>query len=266
MKRLICMSVAVALLGGTSAFAADAVVYEPPMLPQAEIYAPFSWAGSYIGLHAGYGWGKQRDNQSVFFPPDNGSTDMISADRFNMNGFIGGIHLGHNWQNGSFVFGLEGDLDYANIDGSTDFDYWPWGPTGHLSMKSNWQGAARLRVGYAVDTWLFFATGGLAFAHAKMTASGAWPVAVIEEQPENRLQSQDVIMAPGGMSASDSNIHVGWTVGLGIEKAFTPNWVGRIEGRYTDFGSKTYNLGPFGDNIKSRWHQATILVGFSYKF
>lgn len=68
------------------------------------------------------------------------------------------------------------------------------------------------------------------------------------------------------MSASDSNTHVGWTVGGGIEKSFTPTMIGRLEVRYTDFGKKTYDLGAFGSSIKSEWNQTAVTVGLSYRF
>src|SRR5690606_1699612 len=122
--------------------------------------------------------------------------------RFDVDGFIGGLHAGYNWQSGSFVYGVEGDIDYTNVEGGHDFDI--LGETGHLSLNSDWQGSLRLRAGYAVDTWLFYGTGGVAFGRAELEAS-----------------------APTYDTVSDENTHVGWTLGAGVEKAFTPNWIGR---------------------------------------
>src|SRR5690606_33039578 len=113
------------------------------------------WTGGYVGLHAGYAWGRENDDQSEFSPP----AETV-GDRFDVDGFIGGIHAGYNWQPGSFVYGVEGDIDYANIKGGADFDF--FGPA-RLSFESDWQGSLRLRAGYAVDTWLFYGTGGVAF-------------------------------------------------------------------------------------------------------
>ncbi len=212
------------------ALAADAVVYEPPPV---EVTPIFIWTGGYVGLHAGYAWGREDDNLGEFFPAP------AIADRFDVDGFVGGVHAGYNWQSGSFVYGVEGDLDYTNVKGGSDFDYFQ--DTGHLSLDSDWQGSMRLRAGYAVDTWLFYGTGGIAFGRAEMETS-----------------------APG-IAFSDKNTHVGWTLGAGIEKAFTPNWVGRLEARYTDFGSEDYNLGDFG-TVESDWNQTAVTVGLSYKF
>jgi len=213
-------------------------------VPIIEAPPPFSWTGFYAGVHAGYAWGGQDDNQSSLF------NDPIPADNFDMDGFIGGVHGGYNWQMDQFVFGIEGDIDYTNIKGSEgyagyvpnlDYDYL----SGSLELESNWQASLRLRAGYAVDNFLMYATGGVAFADGKMTSSGY----------------SDYV---GAYSSDDSNTHVGWTIGLGAEYAFSPNWIARAEIRYSDFGSKTYELweGP----VESSWDQTAVTVGLSYKF
>ncbi len=167
--------------------------------------------------------------------------DMRPADKFDLRGFVAGLHAGRNWQRGSMVYGVEGDIDYAGIKGGADFAY-DGGVSGHLSLRSDLQASLRLRLGYAVDRTLFYGTGGIALGQAKLEASS------------------------GGVSVSDSNTHIGWTLGAGVERAFSPKWIGRIEARYTDFGSKDYDLGAFGTGIRSGWSQTTLTFGLSYKF
>jgi outer membrane immunogenic protein len=231
----------------TGAFAADAVVYEPAPVDIAPV---FIWTGGYVGLHAGYAWGRENDNQSVSFPPGGGGSgggaNILFADRFDVDGFIGGAHAGYNWQTGQWVFGVEADIDYADVSGGSDFIYYGGGVTGRLNFESDWQASLRLRAGYAVDTWLFYATGGVAVGHAELSASGF----SFGSRP----------------STSDDNTHTGWTVGAGVEKAFTPNWIGRTEVRYTDFGKEGYNLGALGNNVDVDWHQTAVMAGISYKF
>lgn len=166
---------------------------------------------------------------------------FIPGDKFRLNGLLGGMHAGSNWQRGSIVYGVEADLDYTTLQGGTDFAY-PGGVTGRLSFRSDWQGSLRLRAGFAKDTWLFYGTGGLAFGHATLTAASA------------------------GLSMADNGLHVGWTVGAGIEKAFNQNWIGRVEARYTDFGEKGYDLGSLGNGVQSGWSQTSLTFGLSYKF
>lgn len=244
MKKLI-----IALMLSTStvaAYAADMVVED--VAPEVE---PLLWSGAYIGLHAGYAWGRENDNQSELFPCDYGDYDcfMGSADRFDLDGFIGGAHAGYNWQSGQWVFGIEGDIDYADISGGSDFLYYRFVDelSGRLGFESDWQASLRLRAGYAVDTWLLYATAGAALGHGKLSASGY-------DGYEDEAFSE-----------SDKNTHAGWTIGAGVEKAFTPKWIGRLEARYTDFGKKSYDLGLGGSDIDVDWNQTAVFIGLSYK-
>ncbi|MCL7999850.1 porin family protein [Brucella sp. 21LCYQ03] len=214
------------------AYAAD-VIEEPPVPPVAPLIAsPFIWTGPYIGAQIGYGWGKGNnvtDNASENGPAGTG------FDNLRMRGLFGGIHAGYNYQFANpFVIGIEGDINYSDINGSHHLLV-P-GYDDSLSLKTNWQGSARLRAGYAIDKTLIYATGGLAFAGAELKTGGI----------------------------SDKNTHVGWTAGAGIEHAFTPNWIGRFEVRYSDFNKKTYDT-PLGD-MKLDFNQTTATVGISYKF
>src|SRR5690606_33561724 len=92
---------------------------------------------------------------------------------------------------------------------------WGWiRAEGALAFKSDWQGSLRGRVGYAAGTWHLYATGGLALARGNLAASG-------------RYYGQETEFVIRDLSFSDKQLHLGWTVGAGIEKAFTPNLIGR---------------------------------------
>lgn len=164
---------------------------------------------------------------------------MASGDAFDLNGFIGGVHAGHNWQDGNLVYGIEADLDYSGISGGTPFAY-PGGVTGDISLATQWQGSVRLRGGVAADNLLFYVTGGLAVAEGKLTSQG------------------------NTYNSSDTKLHLGWTVGAGIEYAVTESWTVRTEARYTDFAAQTYKLaeGP----VDAGWTQTSLTAGLSFKF
>ncbi|MET4632565.1 outer membrane protein [Kaistia defluvii] len=237
-------------LGLGGARAAD-LTYEPA--PVVVAPAAFNWSGFYAGVHAGYAWGSEDDNQSSLFgdpPTPQILTDSI-ADSFDMDGFIGGVHAGYNWQMDQFVFGVEGDLDYANLKGSEGYAGYVTNfggdfVTGELQMESQWQASLRARAGYAFDNFLVYGTGGIAFADGKMSSNG---------------YNEDL---GASFSSDDSNTHVGWTAGVGAEYAFSPNWIARAELRYSDFGHKTYQLleGP----VDADFTQTAVTVGLSYKF
>jgi len=96
----------------------------------------------------------------------------IPGDKFDIRGLLAGLHAGRNWQSGSFVYGVEGDVDATNINGSTGFLY-PGGVAGSLSWRSDWQASLRLRAGYEASRMLFYGTVGLALGHAKLKGTSA---------------------------------------------------------------------------------------------
>jgi outer membrane immunogenic protein len=217
--------------GGSIDVASAADLAMKPADPIAPVAAPFDWTGPYVGLHAGYGWGKEHDDLS-----ENGvgAPTGPTGDNFSLSGFIGGAHAGYNYQFANqFVLGVEGDIDYSNLNGDTHFT----NPApGTIKFKTEWQGSARLRAGYAIDNFLLYATGGIAFANAELKVNGS----------------------------SDTNTHFGWTVGAGAEYAFTQNWIGRAEVRYSDFNKQGYDT-SFG-RVKADFNETTATLGVSYKF
>jgi outer membrane immunogenic protein len=93
-------------------------------------YLPaISWNGFYFGVNAG----------AAFEDDDNGASDDDDD-----TVFIGGLHVGYNWQRTSnLVLGVEGDVNFAD-----DIDY---------------LATLRGRIGLAAGPTLFYATGGVAF-------------------------------------------------------------------------------------------------------
>lgn len=225
---------------------------------KAPAYAPvYDWSGFYVGAHIGYAWGDEHDNLSA--------NTLVPApvDRFGVSGVIGGVHAGYNWQAGRYVLGLEGDFDGSGIKGSKAFDVLNsagvYQSIGALGFKSDWQASIRARAGYAVDNWLLYVTGGVAFAGAKSTLSVA---------TQNITACEGIcVFSPTG--SSDSGTLTGWTIGIGGEYALSRNWIARAEVRYTDFGSKTFQLSDdFGGIMPTRvrFDETHATLGISYKF
>src|SRR4051794_37552073 len=151
MKKIALAAAAVSLMLAGSASAADMAVKARP----APIPAPiFSWTGCYIGAQVG--WAELRDRQALSSP-----TFALAVDS-TADGVKGGGHAGCNYQANQFVFGIEGDIEGSDID-----HRYVIGPpfantTG--TVKSDWQGSIRGRVGVAFDRVLLYATGGWAWA------------------------------------------------------------------------------------------------------
>jgi outer membrane immunogenic protein len=192
MKRVLLASVGLMILAG-SASAADLGPRYRPVVPKAPVMAPYyNWTGFYLGINGGGAWGS---SEWSGIP---GSFDTSG-------GLIGGT-IGYNWQTGPVVFGLEGDADWASIDGSTT-----GGNCAGLACKteSNFLATVSGRLGYAFDRVMPYVTGGLAIGNIKATY-------------------------PGFPEVDDTN--TGWTAGGGIEFAFAGNWTAKVEYLHVDLG------------------------------
>lgn len=110
-----------------------------------------NWSGFYVGINAGYGFGKSDWDVPAISPSP--------------KGVLAGVTLGYNFQTGIWVWGAEGDLDYSGMKGSAAC----FGGT--CETKNSWLGTARLRLGYAGwNNWLPFITGGAAFGDIKASS------------------------------------------------------------------------------------------------
>ena len=171
----------------------------------------FTWTGLYLGGQIGYAWARQQlsfTNGGGFFPNVGAVVPLGSSP----SGVIGGAHIGYNYQISQWVLGVEASVDATNYNGHA-FGSVPLVPGAALgvndNIQSSIQGSFRGRVGWALDRWLIYGTGGIAFTDFKNDYSGT----VIADLP--------------GLGTFNSRTRtlVGWTVGGGVEYAITPNWV-----------------------------------------
>src|SRR5258708_6415178 len=124
-----------------SAAAADMRYPQQPYV-KAPIHNPvFSWTGFYLGLNGGGGWGRSTWDR---------------AGDFDLSGGVIGGTAGFNWQMGQVVFGVEGDLDWSGVSGTTSTLC-----AAGCATRNGWLGTLRGRLGYAFDRFLPYVTGGL---------------------------------------------------------------------------------------------------------
>jgi|SRR5450631_678143 outer membrane immunogenic protein len=145
------VAIAALLIATIAAQAADLQrpSYKAPVYSEPS-YA--NWTGFYIGLNAGYGFGKSNwDFPAVSTSP---------------KGFLGGATIGYNFQTGSWVWGAEGDFDISTMKGSTACG------VDTCETKNSWLATARGRIGYAGwNNWLPYLTAGVAGGDVKATES-----------------------------------------------------------------------------------------------
>ncbi|MFD2236398.1 outer membrane protein [Aureimonas populi] len=214
----------------TPAMAAD-VIYEEPMAPAAPIaFEPaFTWTGFYAGGQAG-----------VAFNPDSGPFELGSSAFVGGNddgdaGFIGGVHVGYDYQINNFIVGAVADISYIDAE-STAFYGLP-GSTSTFGSTSeiDFVGTVRAKAGFAADRFAIYATGGLAYADISHTFSG--PAAI------------DIGGSTYAVSVSEDTDDVGYAVGAGVDYLVTQNFSVGVEYLYHDLGSSDVTVaydGPAG--------------------
>ena len=188
------------------------------------VVAYYNWTGFYVGVNGGYGIGKS-------------DWSAVPAASNKPKGYLVGGTVGYNYQAGSFVYGLEGDFDYADVKDSVTC-----APGITCETQNRWLATFRGRVGYAFDRWLPYITGGGAYGNVRATISA--PIA--------------------GVTASASSSELGWTAGAGLEYAFLSNWSAKIEYLYVDLGS--FNTGPAPITNNVSFKENIVRAGLNYKF
>ncbi|MGX9145969.1 outer membrane protein [Mesorhizobium sp. 128a] len=221
------LAVAFAAIALTPALAADALVEAP-------VAAVHDWTGVYLGGVVGYGWG------TTHALDDGSPSDGIKYD-----GVLGGIAIGYNKQFGNIVAGVEADFSASGLKGSGDGGTgWGCGTTDTCTFSTQWLGTARARVGYAVENFLPYVTGGLAIGRVKGELSGFCP----------------------GDEWCGSDTKTGWTAGGGLEWAFNQNWSAKAEYLYTDLGTGHFGTGNGGDGFEAKFKFNTVRFGVNYHF
>jgi outer membrane immunogenic protein len=223
MKRVVLASAALVALAGT-AVAADLPLSGPAPYYKAPAYAPaYNWSGFYVGINGGGGWGR-----SIW----------TSTGGFDTSGGLVGGTIGYNYQMNQVVLGVEGDIDWANISGSTAPGCTAINAAG-CQTSNSWLSTVRARLGYAADRFMPYITAGAAFGD--ITASGP------------------------GLTGID-NTNAGWTAGGGIEFAIIGHWTAKAEYLFVDLGKTSCGL-ACGAVIQNVSFDANIFRGgINYRF
>lgn len=217
MNRLSILAVIAAssVLSTGVAVAADAVVDEVVVVENA-----FDWSGVYVGAHLGYGWG----NASFFSSEDDdfGNDDFDGSPTFSPDpdGVLAGIQAGYNWQTNSFVFGVEADASWSGMDGDASDTLQSGSYFLDADTDIEWLASLRGRAGFAWDRFMFYGTGGIAFARTETNITSDFSGTVV--------------------STSHSDDQTGWVLGGGVEAMVTSNVSLRLEYLHYDFGDDNY--------------------------
>ncbi len=236
MKKLL-LGIAGVIALAAPASAAD-LAARPYAKAPAMIAAVYDWSGFYIGVNGG--WGSSRKcwdnvNAAGVFVANEGCHDAT--------GGVAGGQIGYRWQTGSWVFGVEGQGDWADLKGRNRSLFFP---TADNQSRINAFGLFTGQIGYAFNNVLLYVKGGGAVTDDSFrtfaTGSGVLASSIV------------------------SDTRWGGTVGAGLEFGFTPNWSAAVEYDHLFMGNRTHTfttnglLAPAGIQFNERIKQDVDLV------
>jgi outer membrane immunogenic protein len=266
------------------ALASNAVAADLPTMKgpaPTPVAQPFSWTGFYAGVSGGYAdptaklgvapgsnWNGDVDWNANSSGP---GVSAAGTARVGLQGFIGGVTAGYNYQINNFVLGVEADASYLDLHGSyaTPTYNGEYGGTywanGSASVNSLF--TLRARAGLAFDRLLVFVTGGLGVANEKFSQSIGF-----------NQTFQDGIPNTGGVNGynagSASTDAVTGVFGGGIEYAFNKNWSLKGEYLYAPLRSQSFTstYTDISSNVWTVYHHESLSslnvfrVGLNYRF
>ena len=171
--------------------------------------APYNWTGFYVGANAGYGvgWGRFSNTGGV------SGTEQLTI---SPAGALAGGQVGYNWMpTRDVVLGIEADGQWADqthtsctIQCNAVANAVLASNALNLSEKIDWLSTIRGRIGYAHAGWLYYVTGGAAFAG-------------IEENVSYLVNGATT-------AASFDQTRTGATAGAGVETHLAGNWTAKL--------------------------------------
>jgi outer membrane immunogenic protein len=243
MKKFLLGSVALAAMIAGPAKAADMPLKAPP--PIVPIY---TWTGCYVGVHVGGKVSEADVHYGTHLVP--AFSGRQATDPIHMSGALGGGQIGCNYQfAGGWVIGVEADGSWVQSDGQGVETLFP---TFRVQVTETWLATARGKLGYGWDKWMFYVTGGGAWAGVETKDWGA-----------------GFIAQGAGLAAIQKNTLNGWVVGVGAEYALGYGWSIKGEYLYMDFQESTYftPTTPIAiSEFKTHLRQSVARFGMNYKF
>jgi len=200
MKKFLLGTVGLVALGMAAPASAADLAARPYTKAPPPIVAPiYDWTGFYIGANGG--WAQSRNCWDFV-----GVAGTILADGCrDRSGGVAGGQIGYRWQANQWVFGVEAQGDWADLNSSRVSLI---NPAFSTRTKTDAIGLFTGQIGYAWNQALFYVKGGGAVT-------------------SNRFSINDTLT--GFEFASASNTRWGGTVGAGFEYGFSPGWSVGVE-------------------------------------
>jgi outer membrane immunogenic protein len=219
MKKFLLGAVGLVVLGlAAPASAADLAARPYTKAPPAMVVAMYDWSGFYMGLNGG--WGTSRKCWDVTSPA---GVFVVADGCHDATGAVAGGQIGYRWQTAAWVFGVEGQGDWADLRGSSISLS---APAFTNNSKIDAFGLFTGQVGYTFNNALLYIKGGGAVTGDRFSVN---------------TTLGNVVAATTG-----SQTRWGGTVGTGVEFAFAPEWSAGVEYDHLFMGNKLTNFTSTG--------------------
>jgi outer membrane immunogenic protein len=248
MKKFLLGTVGLVVLGMSApASAADLAAGAYTKAPPPAVTTIDSWDGVYIGGNGG--WGSSRKCWDFTMP----TAVFVAAEGcHDATGGVAGGQIGYRWQIAAWVFGIEGQGDWADLRGSNVSLF---APAFINNTRIDAFGVLTGQVGYAWNNVLWYGKGG---------------VAVTGDRYDSRT-------AVGNIVASNITNQTYWggAVGTGLEFGFAPSWSVGVEYDHLFMQDKNVTFtnngvaGPAGTLFKTdriRQDVDLVTVRVNYRF
>jgi outer membrane immunogenic protein len=241
MKKPLLGAVTLCALGiAAPAVAADLAARPYTKAPPYVAATVYDWSGLYFGGNAGYG--SSRESWSMVTP---GTGLLRPEGNHNAGGAVVGGQIGYRWQVGTWVFGVEGQGDWAGLKGSNINLVTP---TLRDQTKVDAFGLITGQVGYAFNNALFYVKGGAAVTGNKY----------------NELNVAAIPVTNG------KDTRWGGVIGAGFEYGFAPNWSAGINYDHLFMGTRNDNFvnaaGAFANTQRISQDVDLVTLRINYKF
>ncbi|MBR0880659.1 outer membrane immunogenic protein [Bradyrhizobium japonicum] len=229
-KNLLLAAVSFVALSATAPALAADLAARPYTKAPAMIATVYDWSGFYIGINGGGG-------------SSHATWDFVGVGREGSHDATGGTvggQIGYRWQSGQWVFGVEGQGNWADFSGDNTSALFAT----RNRTKIDAFGLITGQVGYAWNNVLVYVKGGAAVVSNKYEISST----------------------AGALLSSSSDSRWGGTVGAGLEYGFAPNWSVGVEYNHIFLSDKDVTFAGFAGSERIRQDVDMGLVRLNYKF
>jgi outer membrane immunogenic protein len=202
--------------------AADLAARPYTNAPAPIMAAIHDWSGFYLGANGGGGSSRKCWDAGTFGPFFIGDEGCHDA-----TGGVAGGQIGYRWQSAAWVFGLEGQGDWADLRGSNVSPGLFLNAPGDVTNRSTIQafGLFTGQIGYSWNNVLFYVKGGAAVTRDVYEAIGTFS---------------------GNVGARATESRWGGTLGAGLEFGFARNWSVAVEYDHMFMGDRTIGFSSTG--------------------